>query len=315
MNDIIPNLISHKDSTKNFKETYVEAKNRIIEKSGSQDNSLQLQLDLLDQLSEFPFGRFLLEHKGWNGYWTHYAIMHQFKGRITGNDNDGNPFLPLEDFILNKAPIILATQQRFLHFKECLQKRLENNSTHASLPCGLMDDLLTLDFSNKKNIKLVGIDLDLDSLKKAADYTERLDVTPEVEFLHINAWNLEMENEFDSITSNGLNIYEPDDSKVEKLYKIFYKALKQKGQLITSNITPPPIDVNAKSEWKMEEINEKDLLLQKILFVDVIGVKWSSTRTVVQSKLLLKNAGFKNINVLYDKTHMFPTFTAEKNIV
>ena len=33
----------------------------------------------------------------------------------------------------------------------------------ASAPCGLMDDLLTLNYHNVSNIRLTGIDLDSDS--------------------------------------------------------------------------------------------------------------------------------------------------------
>ena len=42
------------------------------------------QLELLKELTLFPFGRFLLEKKGVNGYWAHYVIMHPKKGRLDG---------------------------------------------------------------------------------------------------------------------------------------------------------------------------------------------------------------------------------------
>ena len=308
MNKNKSELISHKEAVKNFRDIYVDVKSRIIKKGDLPHTSVELQLDLLDQLSEFPFGRFLLEHKGWNGYWTHYAIMHQFKGRITEKNNEGKSFSDVEDFILNRAPTILSTQQRYLHFNHCLQKRVKSNCTLASLPCGLMGDLLTLDYTDCENVKLVGIDLDTDSLKLAAQYAQELNITPKINFIHTNAWNLDIKNQYDTITSNGLNIYEPDDNKVEELYKIFYAALKPGGQLITSSITPPPT-TDKKSEWL---IDEKNSLLQQILFTDIIGVKWTCFRTVSHSKTMLKAAGFKNIEVIYDKAHIFPTFTADK---
>jgi SAM-dependent methyltransferase len=174
-----------------------------------------------------------------------------------------------------------------------------------------MGDLLTLNYSKTEDVKLIGIDLDIESLKQAAQYAEELDVVPEVEFRRINAWNLNIKDELDAITSNGLNIYEPDDRKVEELYEIFYKTLKPGGQLITSCITPPP-SVNKDSDWLMEKINKKDALLQQILFIDVIGVEWTCARSVQQTSIMLKKAGFKDIKVLYDKAHIFPTFTAEK---
>jgi hypothetical protein len=119
------NLISHNKTTRHFKDTYIEVKNKIMKKGELPHASVELQLDLLDQLSEFAFGRFLLEHKGWNGYWTHYAIMHQYKGRITGKNADNNTFAPLEGFILNRAPVVLAHNRDIFILKILYKKKQE----------------------------------------------------------------------------------------------------------------------------------------------------------------------------------------------
>ena len=304
-------IISHNEHNKSFAEVYVEAKKRIISKGNRPEAPLEIQLDLLDQLAEFEFGKFLLTNKGWNGEWTHYAVMHQFIGRKSRLDTNGKPFCKLEDFILNKAPIVLATQERFLHFKTCLQKRVKDNAAIASLPCGIMDDLFCLDFSNAENCRLVGIDLDINSLQQAAEIAEEKDIKPDIELINTDAWNFTLKNEFDTISSNGLNIYEPNRNKVIELYKVLYNSLKKGGQLITSIITPPPQN-NIQSDWLMDNINIQDLILQKILFVDVIGVDWTAARNVEENKNMLLAAGFNNINILFDKAHMFPTFTAEK---
>jgi hypothetical protein len=113
---------------------------------------VQEKLNILEQLQEFGLGRFLLQHGGLNGYWTDYIVQHPFKPTPELNK--------IEDFILNKAPSVLATQQRFVIFKEIIQAELEDNNALASVPCGLMGDMLTLDYSNINDFKLTAFDVD-----------------------------------------------------------------------------------------------------------------------------------------------------------
>ncbi|CEO17198.1 hypothetical protein RMONA_04060 [Rickettsia monacensis] len=51
---------------------------------------------------------------------------------------------PLEIWILYHAPSIKATQERFKIFQKILQDKLEDGMQFISVPCGTMDDLLTL---------------------------------------------------------------------------------------------------------------------------------------------------------------------------
>ena len=113
------------------------------------------------------------------------------------------------------------------------------------------------------------------------------------------------------ISSNGLNVYEPDDEKVIELYRQFYKALKPGGKLVTSLLTYPPA-VKNQCEWDMSKINQNDLLLQKIIFVDISEAKWQSYRSSEQTNAQLKSAGFENIQFIYDDAKMFPTVIAYK---
>ncbi len=78
-------------------------------------------------------------------------------------------------------------------------------------------------------------------------------------------------NGYDIITSNGLNIYQPNDEKLIDLYKKFYQALKPGGILITSFLTPPP-SISTESTWKNFDLS--DALKQKVLFSDIIQVNW-----------------------------------------
>lgn len=255
---------------------------------------------MLEEVVEFELGRFLLENKGLNGFWTAYVILH---GPQKQN------LSPLEDWALNKAPVVKATQERFKIFREHLQSRVKDDAVFASVPCGLMDDLLGLDYTNAPNAKLMGIDLDQNSLDLAAKNAENLDKSAMVNFANRNAWNLGVVDACDVLTSNGLNIYEKDDDKVIELYKQFYKALKTGGTLITSFLTPPPM-LSPESSWKNFEL--QDVLKQKALFADVLQTGWQCFRTERQTLTQLEAAGFKNIQVIYDSQGMFPTVIAEK---
>ncbi len=260
---------------------------------------LEEELSLLYQLTEFELGRFLLKNKGLNGHWTAYLILH---GPTRPNLD------PLEKWLLHDAPVVKATQDRFKIFQQVIQNHLQDNMFIASIPCGLMDDLIRLDYNNYKNIKLYGIDLDEHSINSARENANNHRIK-DITFVPRDAWGLKMLERFDLITSNGLNIYEPDDQKVIALYKEFNKALKVGGTLIISFLTPPPI-ISKESPWK--DYKPQDLLMQKAVFSDIIQANWQAFRTERQMHIHLKEAGFKVQNVIYDSQSMFPTMVAEK---
>lgn len=289
--------------------------NNIVDKVKNRQNltyvTVEKQLELIDLLSDFGLGRFLLERGGLDGYWTDYIIKHPSKGRLTGLNDENKTLNSLESFLLNQAPTVLATQQRFEIFKVEIQKRLHDGASLASIPCGLMADLLDLDFTTTSNISLVGIDLDPESITYAKQYAETLNLSNHCNFSQCDAWTLDIHEEFDLITSNGLAIYEPDDAKVTGLYRGFFEALKPGGCLITSFLTPPPVP-GLKTEWKLESVNMQDALLQKIIFADILDCKWQVFRTEETVKSQLQMAGFDEIEIIYDNAHIFPTVVARK---
>lgn len=147
------------------------------------------ELKLLDELNQF-----LPANNGLNGYWTAYAIL-------TAPKKDD--LHPLEDWLVNRSPGFIATQQRFIVFQDILKELIKDNMNLASIPCGLMDDLLTLDYSSS---------LDLACNNAQTHCIENISVHKR------DAWNLKINNEFDVITSNGLNIYEQKDKYVSLTY-------------------------------------------------------------------------------------------------
>tara|TARA_R110000868_G_scaffold54880_1_gene171077 strand:- start:650 stop:1540 length:891 start_codon:yes stop_codon:yes gene_type:complete len=289
-------LISHKDD-----EQFNLKKHIVNLSSGLGDTSdLDEKIKLLTELSEFELGRFLLTQRGLNGYWTAYVILH------------GPIFVglsPLESWILHRAPGIKGTRERFFIFQQQVQKRLLNNMALASIPCGLMDDLLTLDYSELSDITLTGIDLDLSSLNLARKNAiiKSIDFA---NFIQEDAWDFEAKDSFDAIVSNGLNIYEPEPKRLLELYTQFYSALRDEGTLITSFVTPPPV-ISSRSPWK--HVNEEHALMQRLIFGELMKVNWQSYQLEEDVVHQLEQVGFRVQEVIYDSQCVFPTIIAKKN--
>lgn len=304
-------LISHVISPDTLKNTIRKITERIKHQGDKPYITVMRQLELLTQLNEFDFGRYLLQHSGINGYWTHYMLTHPWFGRKTEKNNCGKPLTELENFLLNRAPTILATQQRFEIFLRENQKQVKNNTTLSCIPCGMMGELFYLNYKNIENVHLVGVDYDANTLNDAKMLAEQKALSKLIRLIQQDAWNLNIQEEFDLISSNGLNIYESNDEKVTELYRQFYNALKSDGKLVTSFLTYPPTLTNH-CEWDLSKINQNDLLLQKIIFADIIEAKWQCYRSSEQTYIQLKSAGFIEIQFIYDEAKMFPTVVAYK---
>jgi hypothetical protein len=88
-------------------------------------------------------------------------------------------------------------------------------------------------------------------------------------------------------------------------------AIKPGGKLVTSFLTHPPGLTNH-CEWDLSQINQDDLLLQKIILVDIAEAKWQCYRSTEQTYAQLKSAKFENIEFIYDDAKIFPTVIAHK---
>lgn len=304
-------LISHAIATLSLDTAIQNSTARIKQQGDKPYATVSYQLQLLEQLCQFDFGRFLLLNRGINGYWTHYMLTHPWFGRKTRESAPGVPLTELEAFILDKAPLMLATQERFEIFLQKNQESVKNNAMLACIPCGMMGELLYLNFKDITHIQLIGFDYDPDTLKDAKWLAKQQGLEGYTALNQRNAWELEIKDEFDLISSNGLTIYEPDDTQVVKLFVKFYQALKPGGKLVTSFITPPP-SLTEQCEWNMSQIDQKDLLLQKIIFADILEAKFQCFRSSAQTQQQLQSAGFKKIEFIYDKARMFPTVMAYK---
>lgn len=301
---------THKIESSSFSDVVEAIRKVIIARGDLPDVTVAYQLNVLDQFCEFPLGRFILERKGANGFWTDYMLSHPQKGKISGVNSEGKTFSTLEDFFLNRCPIVVAHQERFRIFQTLTQKLLKDSMVVASIPCGIMRDLLTLDFSGIKNYRIIGVDIDKESLFLANKLAKELEV-PNVEFYQEDAWQIQFQQELDIITSSGLNVYEPDPEKVMSLYKRFFKSLKPGGFLITSVITYPPGE-SVESDWDLRDIAPEDLLLDRVLHKDVLDIRWRNFRSSNELSREFELTGFSSVSIHFDKHRIFPTILAQK---
>ena len=296
-------ILSHSDQEVDINSKLSEIKLRLV---NNPDKALSGELiELADELSKSELGRFLIKNCGFNGYWTDIVVTYP-------DDNYSKiKFSSLDKTILEKFPVVLATQERFRIFRDTLQKLVKDGIIMASIPCGLMRDLLQLDYSEVKNFKLIGIDLDPDSIKRAKVLTEEYGLSSKCEFKQLDAWDLKDKDQVDIITSNGLNIYEPNEARNIRLFKNFYSYLKPDGTLITSFLTPPP-SAGKDCEWDLSKTNEKYLIMQKNVYMVIVEVKFQCYCSSDSIKVQMKKAGFEQTEIIYDRARIFPTVIANK---
>jgi amino acid adenylation domain-containing protein len=285
-----------------FTKAIESIKKKIIKRGDLPHVSVKKQLKYVDNLSKFPLGRFLIEKKYFDSFWTHYVMISQKNTKISK--------LSLEHFILNRSPLIKGWKELFKNFQKLMQERLRENITLASIPCGLMQDMFLLDYSNLANFIIIGIDIDPNVIASARKLSLKTNYSKNVKLIKRDAWKLQFSSKLDLITSCGLNIYESNKKKLSDLYSQFYKALKPGGTLITGFLTFPPH--KKFSEWNLKVIKSQDLILEKILFEDIINMHHHNFKTSKQFKKELEAIGFKKIEFLYDKARVFPVVIAHK---
>jgi SAM-dependent methyltransferase len=262
---------------------------------------LALRLKLLEELTQFDLGQFLLINRGLNGYWTDYVINYP-------REQIGELY-ELEQRLLRSKPFY-ATYERQQIFKKINQTKVKHGAHLAAIPCGLMSELLDLDFSQVNELQITGIDLDNDSLLLSQQKYAALNLTPKINYLKQDAFSLTINNHFDLISSNGLTIYLADDKDVLQLFTKFYEALKIGGVLVTSFLTYPSLFAEL-SEQTAGEYNDDDHAA-RIIFGEILEVTWSCFRTTEQISGLLKQAGFSDIAIHGDSKYIFPTCVATK---
>eukprot|EP00808_Paulinella_micropora_P008805 g33422.t1 len=296
-----------------WQEAAQAARARIKQRGDLPHASVAEQLDILEGLTGFDIGRFMLVNRGWNGFYTHYALTHPWQRRKSGVGLDGKPLSKWERFFLDECPLVRATQERFEHFLRENQKAVVPGARLVCVPSGMLGELLYLDFSKlspKDQVSLVGSDLDRVTFRDAANLAAEIKLPPQVHvsFQQCDAWKLSQslgQGQFDLLSSNGLAIYEPDDQKVCALYGEFYKALKPGGVLVTSFFT-------TEEEWDKSQVDSEALRKQRIMLGDVLGVGFLNLRSESVTREQLAQVGFTDVRLLNDRAHIMPTIVARK---
>ena len=189
-------IISHCVQEPLLEEVVRSIKEEVLQRGDLPYVSAEEICHLIDEALAFELGKFLLKNKGLNAYWTHCIVV---EAPQWGEGKKG--LSELEQFCLFRAPVVLATQERYKIFQRECQKRLFSHCVFASAPCGLMAELIDLDFIEVSPAKLVGIDLDDEALRGAERYAVQQGRDHLIELRRVNIWELNCSEEFDLLTS------------------------------------------------------------------------------------------------------------------
>lgn len=263
---------------------------------------------LVDEFVKFPLGQHILLTGGANGIWTDYMISYPLIQKDLSSK--ALTLSRMEYFLIFESPFVVAQRELFLRAQKEAQKHVKEGCRLLSLPCGVMRDLLTLDFSRVKDYTLIGVDLDPESLSAAQFLANELNIS-NVELTQDNAWEFEVDTPVDFINSIGLNVYVSDREQVIALYRQLYNALKPGGTLFTGVLTYPP-GREKESDWDLNLIPEHHSGMEKILIDDILELHFENYRTLDEIENDFYKAGFSKVEVIPDQYCVFPAVIATK---
>ncbi|MCC4605334.1 class I SAM-dependent methyltransferase [Xanthomonas campestris pv. badrii] len=297
-------LLSHSnDPSTQDEQALTAVRARLLRDEAHTPERLDALLCLVDAMSTFELGRFLLHNRGLNAHWAHQMVTYQ-PGTLA---RDTAPML--EHALFERIPLLVATRHRFGIFQHQLQALLRPGMTLVSVACGFMGELLMLDYRHCPDVRLLGTDLDPQALDGARALARQRGLEHLVSLQLQDAWEAGEPGSADVLTSNGLNIYEPDDARVLALYRVFFDWLRPGGTLVTSFLTPPP-QRSDQSPWKLEAVDASNWHLQELL--TKVSPPSVTFRTQAQTLELLQRAGYGDVTFIDDPVGVFPTVVARK---
>ena len=253
---------------------------------------------ILQHLASFKLGRYLLFKGGFNGYWLSDSILD------TKMDNEISPF---EEWLRFKSPYICANRERFHIFQLEAHKRLISNINLASIPCGLMDDLLRLNYQAFDNIHLWGIDSEDESLVLANGNAQNFGLEHFTTLLNQDTFQLQ-EKTYDMVLSYGHYKMSGQHDQLVKFYQQIQLSLKPNGTLITAFHTSNFLtDTN---QAGAPDLN--DSLLQHVLFHDILESDFMHPHTIEEATQILNESGLKIMEIHPDSLGILPTFICQK---
>ncbi|MEW6542770.1 MAG: class I SAM-dependent methyltransferase [Nitrospirota bacterium] len=269
---------------------------------------------LAEEAAKSEVGRFLLCARGLNWRITDLLFDADYHATLRREEREGALCL-FDKLAFFTFPLFLATQERARLHQRHTQPLLRDGAVLASLPCGRMRDLLALDFGRlTTGARLVGIDKDPEALKGAQAFADLLSAgrPPHVvvelregDALAPGFSKPPVREEFDLLTSSGLNIYLTNE-QCERFYRHVYGALKPGGVFVTGHVVPH-------TEYVWRRINLTHWRLQAVVLTVLVGALWESLvkpREVVKGQL--EAAGFRDVQTVPDTQGIFPTFVSKK---
>jgi 2-polyprenyl-3-methyl-5-hydroxy-6-metoxy-1,4-benzoquinol methylase len=288
-------------SSVDAQQIYTMARTRLVSDGHVSEFDLKEHLDLLDDLMAFSLGRFLLQNHRLNGYWYDYAMRTYTDSQLKSS---------LEQNILYALPIVLAKRHSFKTIQTFLQQNLQNGMVIGSAPCGLMGDILSLDYSALKHLQIVGIDSDLQSIIHASEMAEDKGLSTVVSFVQGDLSTLAPQQAYHVLVHHMWHMNGFNKGTAQTFINKCFKALKPGGVFVTTFNTCSP-DQSKDSPWNMEAISPDMLRLQTILFSEIIRNPEEPTETFDSMAALLKNAGFSDVEFIPDPSKMVATVLAK----
>lgn len=302
-----------------------EAKRRIdaADLTGEQSENLYMELD---KAQAFHFGRFLLEHHGVNGEWSHQLFPWRFLSTqevlpdgVVVKPKQDEFTNDLEKFIYIEAPVSVASQQRFMLFVGLIKKTLEEATGQiqvANFPCGWMSDLcLTLKFNEalQQKIEITGFDLDAENKDGVEQLLTQYRINTPFTFCQVDAtkalgsssaysFSEDKVGCYDFVIGHGLSLYFPEKD-CQNYFLLMAAMLKPGGTLLTSTMTPS-------TDWR--SVDTALIERQRHFFFTVCNCRFSLFHSVDKVKNMLRTAGLEVAQVVPDDANMFPAIVATK---
>ena len=260
---------------------------------------------LLAALTEFGLGRFLLLNGGLSGYWTSYVFTHDGATAAT----------ELERWLLQHSTLA-GIRQRYERLSDLVAARLGPGRRVASVPCGVMDDVLRQPAALLEGVSVIGADIDHESLRLAAELAEQRGVSDRVELRRADAWDLDLGEPVDLLLSNGLNIYESDRERLVALYRQFHDNLAPGGEVLVSYIPPlPPPPAGspvAARIWASLGMSVDDVRRDRAIFGDLLSAKYLNVTSTDELTAQLREAGLSLREVHFSEYGVLPIAVAAR---
>lgn len=261
--------------------------------------------ELLTALGEFDLGRFLLVNGGLSGYWTSYVFTHD--GSTADHD--------LERWLLRNSTLA-GIRARFQRLVALVAGRLRPGLRVASVPCGMMDDLLGQPRDLLDGVSMVGADIDEESLRLAGERAAQRELSDRVELRQADAWDLDLGKPVDLLLSNGLNLYEPDRDRLVALYREFGRNLAPGGELLVSYIPPlPPLPASGPVGariWASLAMSAEDVRRDRAIFGDLLAPTYLNITPTDELAAQLREAGLSLREVHFSDYGVLPIAVAAR---